>query len=262
MNSDTPDALGALVAAHEAGREYVIVTIVRASGSTPRTVGAKMLVFADGSTAGTVGGGVRESEIIDAACRTLESGAPRLMPVDFYEGLKTGKGPVCGGKAEVFFEPIAPRRKALIAGAGHIGFALARILDTAGFDVMVLDPRKEWASNSRFPDVHVLSQPWDDDLSGLGLGPRDVAVLVGPGADADKEVLNQVIDMPLRYIGMIGSEKRVRAVFESVRKRRADSEIDFSRVHAPIGLDIGAQTPGEIAVSISSEIISVFSDKV
>jgi xanthine dehydrogenase accessory factor len=251
-----PDLLEELVARRRRGERVVMATVVRAAGSTPRTAGARMLLVADGTIRGTVGGGVREGDVIAAAREVLRKGGSRLLSVDFVEGLKGGEGPVCGGAMEVFMERIDPARRAVIAGAGHLGHALARILALLEYHVIVVDPRQEFASAERFPGATLVHMPFPAGIASLDLAPADAVVLVTPGHQHDRESLRCALDSPAGYLGMIGSKTKVATVFQALRDEGVSDE-QLARVHAPIGLAIGAETPAEIAVAIAAEIISL-----
>ncbi len=252
----SPDLFEELVRRRRLGERVVLATVVRVAGSTPRDAGARMLLLADGSIRGTVGGGVREADVITAARELLRRGGARLLAVDFDEGLRGGEGPVCGGSMEVYMERIDPARRAVIAGAGHVGHALARILAVLEFRVVVVDPRPEWASAERFPGATLVHEHFPDGIAGLELTPADAVVLVTPGHQHDRESLRCALDTPAGYVGMIGSKTKVATVFKALREGGVSDE-QIARVHAPIGLAIGAETPAEIAVAIAAEIISL-----
>jgi xanthine dehydrogenase accessory factor len=252
----SPDLFEELVRRRRLGERVVLATVVRVAGSTPRDAGARMLLLADGSIRGTVGGGVREADVLAAARALLDRGGSRLLAVDFDEGLRGGEGPVCGGSMEVYMERIDPARRAVIAGAGHVAHALARILGLLDFHVVVVDPRPEWASAERFPGATLVNEPFPEGIAGLGMTPADAVVLVTPGHQHDRESLRRALDTPVGYVGMIGSRTKVATVFKALREEGV-SDAQIARVHAPIGLAIGAETPAEIAVAIAAEIISL-----
>ena len=252
----SPDLFEELVRRRRLGERVVLATVVRVAGSTPRDAGARMLLLADGSIRGTVGGGVREADVIAAARALLDRGGARLLAVDFDEGLRGGEGPVCGGSMEVYMERIDPARRAVIAGAGHVGHALARILTLLEFHVVIVDPRPEWASAERFPGATLVHEPFPEGIATLELTPADAVVLVTPGHQHDRESLRRTLDTPAGYVGMIGSRTKVATVFKALREEGVSDE-QIARVHAPIGLAIGAETPAEIAVAIAAEIISL-----
>lgn len=252
-----PDIFEELVRLRNSGGRAVLVTVVSVKGSTPRQAGARMIVYSDGRICGTVGGGVREGDIIRAARDLFTSGAPRLLEVDFTEGLRTGSGPVCGGIMQVFMEPVEPRRRAVISGAGHIGYYLHRILSLLDYRVSVIDPRPELNSADRFPGATLLLRDFAAGIDDLDLGPLDAVILVGPGHDADRALLPSALRSGAGYIGMIGSRRKIKEVYERLGKEAGIDLQTFERVRAPIGLEIGSESPAEIAVAIAAEIIKL-----
>jgi len=251
------DPFEELVRRRRAGESAVLATVVRVQGSTPREIGARMLMLADGTIRGTVGGGLREADVIAAARELLAKGGTRLLAVDFNEGLRGGEGPVCGGTMEVFMERIDPARRAIIAGAGHVAYFLHRALILLDLRTVVVDPRPEWASAERFPGAELVHAPFPDGIASLTIGPADAVVLVTPGHQHDRESLLRALATPAGYVGMIGSKTKVASVFKALREGGVGDD-QLARVHAPIGLAIGAETPAEIAIAIAAEIVAVF----
>ena len=252
----SPDLFEELVRRRRLGERVVLATVVRVAGSTPRDAGARMLLLADGSIRGTVGGGVREADVIAAARELLRAVVRACSPSTSTRVCGGGEGPVCGGRMEVYMERIDPARRAVIAGAGHVGHALARILAVLEFRVVIVDPRPEWASAERFPGATLVHKPFPEGIAGLDLAPADAVVLVTPGHQHDRESLRRALDTEASYVGMIGSKTKVATVFQALREEGVADE-QLARVHAPIGLAIGAETPAEIAVAIAAEIISL-----
>lgn len=216
-----------------------------------------MLVLADGSIRGTVGGGVRESEIVVAARELHERGGSRLLAVDFEEGLAGGPAPVCGGHMDVFLETIDAMHRVIIAGAGHIGYFLHRFLTLLDVRTIVVDPRAEFASGERFPGAERRVVGFEEALDGLALTAADGVVIVTKGHAHDECVLRQALATAAGFIGMIGSRRKVATVFERLRSRGFSDE-QLARVRAPVGLDIGAETPAEIALAITAQIVATF----
>jgi xanthine dehydrogenase accessory factor len=251
------DVLEELVRLRREGRPVVLATVVSARGSTPRAPGAKMLVLLDGSIVGTVGGGVREAEVIAAAAELHRRGGARLVAVDFQEGLAGGQGPICGGSMEVFMERIDPARRIVIAGAGHVGQALHRTLALLDLATVVVDPRAELNDEPHVPGAEHVVEPYETGLASLTVGPADGIVIVTPGHEHDEVVLRGALATEAGYVGMIGSKRKVAAVLKGLRADGYGEE-QVARIHAPIGLDIGAETPAEIAVAIAAEIVATF----
>jgi xanthine dehydrogenase accessory factor len=255
-SADDPiDVLSELVRVQRAGRRAVLATVVAVSGSTPREPGARMLVLDDG-TIGTIGGGQREADVIEHARGMLSAAGSRLVDLDFEEGLSGGEGPICGGRMQVLLESFAAPARVIVAGAGHVGQALHRILAIVGLTSVVIDPRPEFASSERFPGAELRHAPFERAFDGLTLGERDAVVILTPEHSHDETVLRLALDSAAGYVGMIGSRRKV----EVIRRRLRDDgypDQQIARVHAPIGLDIGAETPAEIGLAIAAEIVSI-----
>ena len=243
-----------------AGRPLVTATVVRDSGSVPRRTGAKMLVYPDGRTRGSVGGGLFESLIVHDALAALSAGQSITRVYSFNPKGSGAQsfGAVCGGRAEVFLEVVMAPDQLIIVGGGHCGRAVARAASALDFRITVADDRAEFArpEDFAFPNVtSVLHLP--PDCAGLPMpDERTYVVLVSKGFLTDESALRRVLDSPAAYIGMIGSKRKREVVYDSLR---ADGipEDKLASVHAPIGLEIGAETPEEIAISILAEIITV-----
>ncbi len=248
--------------AHAARRAIVVATVVRDSGSVPRRSGAKMLVFADGSTLGTVGGGIFEQRVIRDALKALERNSSETRGYSFKPGISESVssdetfGAVCGGRLELFLEVVMPANRLLIVGGGHCGRALAQAASLLDFSIVLVDDRADFSAREKydFPGIEsVLHLP--ADFSGLPEpDAQTFVVLISKGFITDTAALRRVIHSPAAYIGMIGSAQKRDVVFEKLRDEGVDSKL-LARVHAPIGLEIGAESPAEIAVSILAEII-------
>lgn len=343
----------------EAGETLAMATIVASRGSTPREVGAKMVVTASGDILGTVGGGCGEAEVCRKAVEVIRLRKPATVTVELMDDIESDSPAVCGGimdvfvdpwwddpesapctefaeelskaaaegsggiiatvldakncgnaspgqkcfvrngelkagnisdealvemilkeaesqlnkeesrqislalpqpggKAEVFFEVIPPMRKVIIVGAGHLAIPLVQFAKILGFHITVLDDRIKYANRERFPDVdEVLVGDMAGLLRDIPVTPFTYIVLITRGHQYDEPCLRAVIDSPAKYIGMIGSKRRIKACFIRFRDEDGISEELLKKVHAPIGLDIGSETPEEIALSIIAEIIKV-----
>lgn len=343
----------------KAGRAVAVATVTASRGSTPREVGARMLVLEDGQIAGTVGGGCGEAQILWEAVRCLSEGTPTLSIVDLSGEITEGGPTHCGGIMEVFIDPmlpgdgaraglssarvaeilaqamevrepvvlatvvatpdsarfpigvraavwsshqegierfpgraavvesasqmiaenrsrrvsvpdesgggeasvflevVAPPEELVIVGAGHIAVPLARMAKMLDFQVTVIDDRSAFANRARFPEAdRIIAADVEKTVADLRIGPRTYLVLVTRGHALDQAALSQVIRKPAAYIGMIGSQRRVQAVFDFLR-RMGVAEEHLRKVYAPIGLRIGAETPAEIAASILAELVAV-----
>ncbi len=246
----------AALAALEDGRDAALVTIVRTSGSTPQRVGAKMLVYADGRTVGTIGGGCYENDAALKAREALRSGRAQLVRYELSDDLAEDSGLICGGQMEVYVEPLQPASHLYIAGAGHVSSHLARFASETGFQVHVIDDRERFASRERFPEAkEILVDTIADVLSRVDWPANSFLVVVTRGHKYDLDAMMAVAGRPFRYVGMIGSRAKVKRIFDEMVARGCAAEW-LQQVHAPIGLDIGAVTPAEIAVSIVAELVA------
>ena len=233
------------------------MTVVRASGSTPQRTGAKMLVFADGRTVGTIGGGCYENDAFWKARESLVTGRSALLHYELNDDFAQENGLVCGGQMDVHVDPLEPTPSLFIVGAGHVGWHLGRIAPDAGFRVHVVDDREKFASRERFPEAdEVIADSIPDWLHRAELPPSAFVVVVTRGHTHDLEAMRALAARDLRYLGLIGSRAKVRRIFDLLLEEGMPAEC-LSRVHAPIGLDIGAVTPAEIAISIMAELVAV-----
>ncbi len=244
----------ALAEAIEQNQPAAIATIVKTLGSSPRDVGSKMLVYPDGRIVGSVGGGAMEARVIEAAQATMRDGQPRYLDMTLSNE-ERGDPLICGGEMEIFVEPLSPTPTLVIVGAGHIGAACAELARFLGFRTVLLDDRPELLAKEKFPNVDELhAGDLAAELGQLEITPQSYVVLVTRAHTLDASVLRAVIDKPAAYLGMLGSKRRVLTVYETLKSEGVPEE-SFQRLHAPIGLPIGAETPQEIAVSIMAEII-------
>jgi len=238
---------------HREGAGGVVATVVSVGGSTPRGSGAKMVLYADGRTLGSVGGGAVEAETIERALALSGSSDSVLLSFDLAKDV----GMTCGGSMQIFLEPIARGPSVFVVGGGHVGQAVAAAAKGAGFRVTVVDDRVGVVSEERFPTADRRFVGGTELLShDIPIDDSTNVVVVTRGHRFDQEWVEKILEYEPCYIGMIGSVDKVRATFERLEAdgvpRRA-----LSRIHAPIGLDIGAETPDEIAVSVIAEIIAV-----
>ncbi len=238
------------------GRRGAVATIVNVRGSIPSFKTAKMLVRDDGSIAGTIGGGCVEAEIWQAAREVMESEKPRTLTFNLNQDPKYDTGLVCGGTLDIFVEPILPPASLYIFGAGHVAINLYKIAGSAGFDVTVVDDRETYANRERFPDAkEVIAEDFEKAFARLAPSESSYLVIVTRGHRDDMRVLRWAVQTPARYIGMIGSRRKTITIFQELTREGLAPDL-FERVHAPVGLDIGAVTPEEIAVAITAELIA------
>ncbi|HEX6851496.1 MAG TPA: XdhC family protein [Candidatus Polarisedimenticolaceae bacterium] len=250
------DVLEALLDEMRAGRACVLATVVRASGSTPRTAGARMLVRGDGSTLGTIGGGAFEATVAADAADLLKDadGAPAVKRYVFTEHGDGALGMACGGTAEVLLERVAGGPRLVIFGCGHVGIALARLARTVGFDPVLVDDREEACAAARralVGAVHRCDAAWSELPP---IGPASFVAVVTRCHRTDRLALRSVAASGARYVGLIGSRRKKAVIF---RELAEDDGIDaawLETVRCPIGLPIGGETPDEIAVSIVAEL--------
>lgn len=245
-----------IVKLRQEGRRGAVATIVNVRGSIPSFKTAKMLVRDDGSIVGTIGGGCVEAEIWQAAREVMESEKPRNLTFNLNQDPKYDTGLVCGGTLDIFVEPILPPASLYIFGAGHVSISLYRIARSAGFDVTVVDDRETYANRERFPEAKdVIAEDFDLAMSRLAPNESSYLVIVTRGHRDDMRVLRWAVQTPARYVGMIGSKRKTITIFQELTKEGLAPDL-FERVHAPVGLDIGAITPEEIAVAITAELIA------
>jgi xanthine dehydrogenase accessory factor len=238
------------------GRRGAVATIVNVRGSIPSFKTAKMLVRDDGSIVGTIGGGCVEAEVWQAAREVMESEKPRTLTFDLNQDPKYDTGLVCGGTLEIFVEPVLPPADLYIFGAGHVAASLYKVARIAGFDVTVVDDREAYANRERFPEAQqVIAEDFDKAAAHLAPNETSYIVIVTRGHRDDMRMLRWAVQTPARYIGMIGSKRKTITIFKELQAEGLPRQL-FDRVHAPVGLDIGAITPEEIAVSITAELIA------
>lgn len=238
----------------EQEQEGALVLVITSTGSAPGKVGAKMLVLPDGHIHGTIGGGVVEARVIADALDAIEDRrGPRTFDYDLEK-----LGMTCGGGISVYVEPIVSPHSVIVFGAGHVGSAVARLMSTLDCRVTVVDDRTDWASEERLPEVdRVVQCAFTEYLLDEPPGPNDHVIIVTRGHEHDQHVLEQVVEQDVAYIGMIGSQSKAKAAIDAL----LDAGINKNRLEkicTPIGLNIGAITPVEIAVSVAAELIALW----
>jgi xanthine dehydrogenase accessory factor len=239
------------------GRRGAVATIVNVRGSIPSFKTAKMLVRDDGSIVGTIGGGCVEADVWQAAREVMESEKPRTLKFDLNQDPKYDTGLVCGGTLEVFIEPILPPALLYVFGAGHVAHSVCQTAANAGFEVVVTDDRSSYATPERFPAAcQVQAMDFDEAMRKLDPSESSFIVIVTRGHRDDMRILRWAVQTRARYVGMIGSRRKVIEIFKALAQEGLPAHL-FDRVHAPIGLDIGAVTPEEIGVAITAELIAI-----
>lgn len=250
-----PDVFAELCRLRAARRPCALCTVVRAAGSTPRKEAARMLVGADGATLGTIGGGRVEKEVTDAAQGLL--GTPGARPQLLRFHLTRELAMCCGGEMEIFVEPFQPDPILLVCGGGHVAHALVPLCRRVGFEPWVIEDLDTLRTESRFPDAGRLIDSFDPrDWRDVPLDGSTYVVIVTRDHQQDQALLERLVERDVAYLGLIGSRRKV-ALFRQRLMARGISEERLDRVHAPIGLNIGAETPEEIAVAITAELIAV-----
>src|SRR4051812_25739086 len=246
------DVFDELVRLRREGVPCALATVVRTSGSTPRKSAARMVVLADGTVLGTVGGGRIEKEVIDATVALLAEGnaaRPKMLRYHLTHELAM----CCGGEMEVFVEPLVPEPPLVVCGGGHVARALVPLARSVGFAPYVVEDLEELGTPERFPDAVALVDIFDlRDWKDVPLDERTYAIVVTRDHAQDQALLEGLIEKDLAYLGMIGSRRKVEMFKQRLQAKGVDPS-RFERLHAPIGLDIGAQTPEEIAVAIVAE---------
>lgn len=249
------DVYEELVALRQSGQKCAMATIVEVAGSIPSFQSAKMLIREDGSMVGTIGGGCTEAEVWQAARDVIETEKPRMLEFNLGQDAAYDNGLICGGQLNVYVEPVLPIPQVLIFGAGHISKSLSKVATLAGFATTVIDDRETYANRERFPEAErVIAAEYEDVFPRLETNDATYAIIVTRGHRDDMRVLRWAVGQPMRYIGMIGSKRKTVEVAKHLGREGIPIE-GLSRIHAPMGLDLGATTPEEIAVSVVAEMI-------
>jgi xanthine dehydrogenase accessory factor len=251
------DVFEELVRLRNLGQKCALATIVEVRGSIPSYESAKLLVREDGSMAGTIGGGCVEAEVWNAAREVLETEKPRRLQFNLGQDAAYDNGLICGGQLEVFVEPVLPIPHAFIFGAGHISKSLSKVANLAGYSTIVVDNRESFANRERFPEASAVhAGEYEEVFPNLPINENSYLIIVTRGHRDDMRVLKLAISTPARYIAMIGSKRKVLNVVRELEKEGYSKSV-FERIFAPMGLDIGAISPEEIAVSVVAEMIAV-----
>lgn len=238
------------------GEQAVLATVISSKGSAPRGAGAKMLIKEDETFVGTIGGGGVEHQIRQKAIEIMKSGQSQVASFDL-SGKDCVAQMICGGQMEVFLEPILPAETLYLCGAGHISQSTAAMGKTLGFRVVVIDPRPDFNNADRFPTADSLVvEDYAIAIPKLNIDENSYIIIYTPGHIQDEQSLYFAAGTKAKYIGMIGSKKKVKEVKERLLQKGVTQE-NLNRVYTPIGLEIGAETPEEIAVSILAEIVKV-----
>jgi len=250
------DLFEEIVRLRRAGQRAALATIVHTNGSIPSYESSRMLVREDGSIAGTIGGGCVEAEVWAAAKEVMQDEQPRKMTFNLNNEAGYDSGLICGGTLEIFVEPILPAPTVYLFGGGHVSTAVARVAQQAGFAIGIIDDRVLYANPERFPMASEIYTSYEEAFEKLQPNASSYVLIVTRGHKDDMRVLGWAVNTQARYIGMIGSKRKVISVYKALEKEGIPLD-RFDRVFAPVGLEIGALTPEEIAVSIVAELIAI-----
>ncbi len=256
MTGEDRPVLEELLAAQTRREPVTLAVIIRDQGSVPRHAGAKMLIYADGRTLGTIGGGEMEARVVAVAGEALRDGRPRILPYSLVDPQRGDPG-VCGGQVEIYVEPHPAPQTLYVLGCGHVGRALASLGRWLGYSVIAWDDRAELATRDAMPDADVvLTGPLADALRAQPIDGRTYVAVVTRNVGLDRQILPLLLDLPAAFLGVMGSRRRWE---ETRRQLLADGVAAerLTRVVAPIGLELNAETPAEIAVSIIGQIIMI-----
>jgi xanthine dehydrogenase accessory factor len=238
----------------EIGEKAAFCTVVETFGSVPRHAGCKMLVFPDGHFQGTIGGGEVEERVIQLAKQAMKDGHPQFVDCSLMKSDDDAVG-LCGGSMKIYIEPIIPNDKVIIVGAGHVGKSIAHLAKWLNFRVVVSDDRKGICNENVIPDADAfLEMPMEKVPENIDIDSNTYLIIVTNGADRDIKGLPALLKTDAKYIGVMGSKKRWQATYQGLIEAGITEE-SISRIKTPIGMDIHAETPDEIAVSIMAEII-------
>jgi xanthine dehydrogenase accessory factor len=250
------DLFEEVVRLRESGQKCALATIVQVNGSIPSYESAKLLVREDGSMLGTIGGGCVEAEVWNAAREVIQTERPKHMTFSLGQDAAYDEGLICGGQLNVFVEPVVPQPRAIVFGAGHVSKSLAKVLDLAGFAVAIVDDREQFANAERFPEAkQIHADEYENVFPKLNVNANCYLVIVTRGHRDDMRVLRWAVETDARYIAMIGSKRKTISIVKEFEKEGIPRHL-FERIHAPMGLEIGAITPEEIAISVAAEMIA------
>ena len=239
------------------GRKAALATIIQVQGSIPSYESSKILIRDDGSILGTVGGGCVEAEVWSVAQEVMREEKPRRLHFNLNNNPEMENGLICGGSLDIFVEPILATPTVYLLGGGHISLYVSKVASLAGFDTVIADDREAFASQERFPEAReTYAGPWEEVLPKLLVNALSYLAIVTRGHKGDLDCLRWAVTTPARYIGLIGSKRKIIEIYKILESEGVPLE-RLERVHAPIGLDIGALTPEEIAVAVVAEMIAV-----
>src|ERR1700676_862611 len=250
------DLYDEIVRLRKLGQKCAVATIVQVNGSIPSYESAKMLVREDGSMVGTIGGGCVEAEVWNAAREVIDSEKPRHLTFSLGQDAAYDNGLICGGQLNIFVEPVIPQPRAYIFGGGHVSKSISKVANIAGFATVIVDDREAFANAERFPEAEATyAEEYEAVFPKLPVNSASYVIIVTRGHRDDMRVLRWAVNTPAKYIAMIGSKRKTIYVIHELEKEGMAREL-FEKIFAPMGLDIGAESPEEIAVSVVAEMIA------
>ena len=257
MSEKKTDLYEEVVRLRRLGEPAAMATIIRRTGSTPRKDAAKMLIRQDGTSMGSIGGGCVEAQVWETAFEVIKTSRAQILEYQMTDDDLEEDGLVCGGQVEIFVEPILTRPQLVVLGAGHVGQAIAQIAARIDFRVTVIDDRDKFVSEERFPTAERrMVQPYDQSLDHLSLPADSFILIVTRGHRHDQQALETALNQQVAYTGLIGSRRKIKLLVDHLLEQGYPPE-HFRNLYAPIGLEIGSETPREIAVSVAAELIAL-----
>src|SRR5215467_2839157 len=251
------DVYDELIRLRRLGQRCALATIVQVNGSIPSFESAKMLIREDGSMVGTIGGGCVEAEVWNAAREVMESEKPRHLTFSLGQDAAYDNGLICGGQLNIFVEPVTPQPRAFIFGGGHVSKSISKVAHLAGFATVIVDDREAFANPERFPEAdETYADEYEAVFPKLTVTSSSYLVIVTRGHRDDMRVLRWAVSTPAKYIAMIGSKRKTISVIHELEKEGFPRS-EFDKIFAPMGLEIGAESPEEIAISVVAEMIDV-----
>src|ERR1700735_1842783 len=238
------------------GQKCALATIVQVRGSIPSYESAKLLVREDGSIMGTVGGGCVEGEVWAAAREVIDTEKPKHLTFSLGQDASDDNGLICGGQLNIFVEPVIPQPRAYIFGGGHVSKSISQVATLAGFATVIIDDREAFANKERFPEAEeTYADEYESVFPKLPITTTSYVIIVTRGHRDDMRVLRWAVTTPAKYIAMIGSKRKTISVVHELEKEGFAREA-FEKIFAPMGLEIGAESPEEIAISVVAEMIA------
>jgi xanthine dehydrogenase accessory factor len=251
------DIYDEIVRLRRLGQKCALATIVQVRGSIPSYESAKLLVREDGSIMGTVGGGCVEAEVWTAAREVIDTEKPKHLTFSLGEDAAYDNGLICGGQLNIFVEPVIPQPRAYIFGGGHVSKSISKVATLAGFATVIVDDREAFANKERFPEAEeTYAEEYESVFEKLDVTSSSYLIIVTRGHRDDMRVLRWAVGTQARYISMIGSKRKTISVIHELEKEGFERAA-FERIFAPMGLDIGAESPEEIAISVVAEMIAM-----